>query len=54
MFLGCPRYERRTVAEHGDRNGNGRPGPAVMTLLLSGARFVDGVYVPAPDAVSAA
>jgi len=35
-------------------NGNGRPGPAVMTLLLGGARFVDGVYVPARDAVSAA
>lgn len=68
VFLGCPRHERRTVAEHGYRNGYGRPravpigtsgrllngGLTIMTLLLGGARFVDGVYVPAPDAVSAA
>ncbi len=57
-----------TVAEHGDRNGYGRPRAVpigisgrllngrltIMTLLLGGRRFVDGVYVPAPDAVSAA
>lgn len=25
----------------------------IMTLLLGGARFVDGVYVPAPEASAA-
>lgn len=38
--------------EHSWRPLNG--GLTIMTLLLGGARFVDGVYVPAPDAVSAA
>jgi transposase-like protein len=29
-------------------------GLTIMTLLLGGARFVDGVYVPAPEEMSAA
>lgn len=29
-------------------------GLTIMTLLLGGARFVDGVYVPAQEEVSAA
>ena len=38
--------------EHSWRPLNG--GLTVMTLLLGGARFVDGVYVPQSAAVSAA
>ena len=38
--------------EHSWRPLNG--GLTIMTLLLGGARFVDGVYVPAPEQVSAA
>ncbi len=52
VFLGGPRYERVTVTEHRDRNGNGRPEPTVMTLLLGGARFVDRVYVPSSAQVT--
>jgi len=39
------------------RCGSWRPlngGLTVMTVLLGGARFVDGVYVPTPQEVSAA
>jgi len=38
--------------EHSWRPLNG--GLTIMTLLLGGARFVDGVYVPAQEEVSAA
>jgi hypothetical protein len=38
--------------EHSWRPLNG--GLTIMTLLLGGARFVDGVYVPAPEEVRVA
>ncbi len=38
--------------EHSWRPLNG--GLTIMTLLLGGARFVDGVYVPAPHQIAAA